>query len=190
MQSSATSEIKEQSAPTSPRTPPVEAVDFTEIVVADSSVVVPLDVELYIIACKGNVYQSCGDDELSILQYLKGWSIAAERNERDWEVIFINSIGLLVYYNMQFALALKCFDIVCTYRQEVKTVYILCNVHVFIIHYYCILYDAFVFYRRMVYCLLILLLHGTIVAAVYFAYIIKPKLLCFLNKLRISSLKC
>jgi hypothetical protein len=34
------------------------------------------DLELYITVCKGNVYQSCGDDEQSLLQYLQGWSRA------------------------------------------------------------------------------------------------------------------
>lgn len=95
------------------------AQTIPEIVINDASVVVPLGVELYIIACKGNVYQSCGDDELSILQYLKGWSISDEKREKEWQIVFINAIGLLAYYNVQYKMALKCFDIVASYRSQV-----------------------------------------------------------------------
>eukprot|EP00607_Mallomonas_marina_P006689 CAMPEP_0182438286 /NCGR_PEP_ID=MMETSP1167-20130531/85652_1 /TAXON_ID=2988 /ORGANISM="Mallomonas Sp, Strain CCMP3275" /LENGTH=451 /DNA_ID=CAMNT_0024631567 /DNA_START=554 /DNA_END=1906 /DNA_ORIENTATION=+ len=33
----------------------------------------PIDQELYIYLCKGNVYQSSGDDEQAIMMYIQGW---------------------------------------------------------------------------------------------------------------------
>jgi hypothetical protein len=91
-----------------------------KIEVLDSEISLPADVKFYILACKGNVYQSCGDDEQSLLQYLAAWETAAMGQYPDWEVLFINSIGLLAYYNLHFELALKCFLKVGKYRERVK----------------------------------------------------------------------
>jgi len=86
--------------------------------VNDSDIVVPAEPKLYIIACKGNVYQSCGDDEQSMLQYMLGWNEASALGEKDWEAIFINSIGLLSFYNLRYELAWKCFSLVTSFRSR------------------------------------------------------------------------
>lgn len=91
----------------------------TKIEVHDSEVVLPYDSNFYIIACKGNVYQSCGDDEQSLLQYMAGWESSSYDHHRDWEMLFINSIGLLAYYNLHYELAWKCFHKVAKYREKV-----------------------------------------------------------------------
>ena len=41
------------------------------------------DLEMYIVLCKGNVYQSCGDDEQSMLHYMEGFSKADDRSFRN-----------------------------------------------------------------------------------------------------------
>ena len=87
-----------------------------KIEVTDDEIVIPSEAKLYIIACKGNVYQSCGDDEQSMLQYMSGWNEATALGERDWEAIFINSIGLLAFYNLHYELAWKCFSLVTSFR--------------------------------------------------------------------------
>lgn len=87
-----------------------------KIEVTDAEVTLPSESKLYIIACKGNVYQSCGDDEQSMLQYMLGWNEAAALGEKDWTAIFINSIGLLSYYNLRYELAWKCFSLVTSFR--------------------------------------------------------------------------
>ena len=87
-----------------------------KIEVTDAEITLPSESKLYIIACKGNVYQSCGDDEQSMLQYMLGWNEASALGERDWEAIFINSIGLLSFYNLRYELAWKCFSLVTSFR--------------------------------------------------------------------------
>ena len=79
-----------------------------------------LDMEMYITLCKGNVYQSCGDDEQSLLTYMEGWTRASTKNDLDWEVIAINAIGILAYYNLRFDVALLCFHLVGNYRVDVS----------------------------------------------------------------------
>ena len=86
--------------------------------VTDAEITIPAEAKLYIIACKGNVYQSCGDDEQSILQYMLGWNEAQSLGEKDWEAIFINSIGLLSFYNLRYELAWKCFSLVTSFRSR------------------------------------------------------------------------
>lgn len=78
------------------------------------------DLDMYITLCKGNVYQSCGDDEQSLLHYLDGWSAAQQQRDRDWEVICINAIGMLAYYNLRYDVAVLCFHAVVNYRAEVS----------------------------------------------------------------------
>jgi len=85
--------------------------------VNENDVVLPAESKFYIMACKGNVYQSCGDDEQSLLQYMNGWEIANTEFHGDWEILFVNSIGLLAYYNLQYELALKCFTKVGRFRE-------------------------------------------------------------------------
>ena len=74
------------------------------------------DVEMYIIVCKGNVYQSCGDDEQSLLQYMDGLNKSKENKEKDWEIICLNSIGILAYYSLRYEVAFMCFSVVGSYR--------------------------------------------------------------------------
>jgi hypothetical protein len=77
---------------------------------------IPLDLELYIMLCKGNVYQSCGDDEQSLLHYMDGWAKAASQGDNDWEIVCLNSIGMLAYYSLRYDVALLCFAAVALYR--------------------------------------------------------------------------
>ena len=79
----------------------------------------PVEHELYIVICKGNVYQSSGDDEQALMQYMAGWERAVSRGSADWEVICLNCVGLLCYFNLRYDLALKCFSEVAAYRTEV-----------------------------------------------------------------------
>eukprot|EP01038_Epipyxis_sp_PR26KG_P008099 gene8099-10970_t len=78
----------------------------------------PLDMEMYITLCKGNVYQSCGDDEQALLHYMDGWAKARDHKDEDWEVISLNSIGLLAYYNLRYDVALICFHRVRSFRSK------------------------------------------------------------------------
>mgnify|MGYP005991056343 CR=1 FL=1 len=83
-----------------------------------------IDLEMYITLCKGNVYQSCGDDEQSLLHYLEGWAAAAQAKDKDWEIICLNSIGMLAYYNLRYDVAILCFHAVVNYRLVVKLLYV------------------------------------------------------------------
>jgi len=84
-----------------------EENDFTEI---------SLDLDMYIGLCKGNVYQSCGDDEQSLLQYMEVWNTAVNKENKDWEIVTLNSIGTLAYYSLRYDVALMCFYTVALYR--------------------------------------------------------------------------
>ena len=99
---------------------PLEPIVLPAVEVQDSEIVIPSDCRFYIMACKGNVYQSCGDDEQSLLQYMKGWEIASNDMHKDWEVLFINSVGLLAYYNLHYELAWRCFARVSYFREMVS----------------------------------------------------------------------
>jgi len=89
-------------------------VSLSEQAVANASMY--FDLEMYIVLCKGNVYQSCGDDEQSMLHYMEGYSKADDRKDKDWEIICLNSIGLLAFYNLRYDVAALCFNSVCEYR--------------------------------------------------------------------------
>lgn len=78
------------------------------------------DVQMYILLCKGNVYQSCGDDEQSLIQYMEGWSRAKEANDLDWEIVCINSIGMLAFFSLRYEVALLCFNRVFDHRTQVE----------------------------------------------------------------------
>ena len=77
------------------------------------------DLQMYIVLCKGNVYQSCGDDEQSMLHFMEGLSKAEVKKDKDWEMICINSIGLLAFYNLRYDVAAICFNALSEYRQTV-----------------------------------------------------------------------
>ncbi len=72
------------------------------------------------------MYQSCGDDEQSLLNYMEGWAKSKQKQDRDWEMIAINSIGMLAYYNLRYDVALLCFNVVATYREQVGLLLMLC----------------------------------------------------------------
>lgn len=81
------------------------------------------DLDMYITLCKGNVYQSCGDDEQSLLHYMDAWAQATNAKDQDWEIISLNSIGMLAYYNLRYDVSLLCFHAVVNYRAAVITIY-------------------------------------------------------------------
>jgi hypothetical protein len=78
------------------------------------------DIQMYIILCKGNVYQSCGDDEQSLLHFMEGYSLAISNADKDWEIICLNSIGVLAYYNVRYDIASLCFNSVSLFRETVR----------------------------------------------------------------------
>lgn len=78
----------------------------------------PVDFEMYILHSKGNLYRSCGEDERAMLCYIQGWDISKEHQEADWEIIFVNSIGVLAYYLVRYDIALMCFNRVVRYREQ------------------------------------------------------------------------
>ena len=82
------------------------------------NVKLPLEIYVYIGICKGNVYQSCGDDENSMLAYFDCLSKAVAETNMEWEMVSINCIGMLAYYNMKYELALKCFSKVVSFRVQ------------------------------------------------------------------------
>ncbi|KAJ1427008.1 hypothetical protein B484DRAFT_397353 [Ochromonadaceae sp. CCMP2298] len=77
-----------------------------------------MDLDMYVTLSKGNVYQSCGDDEQSLLNYLEGWAASVNFKDKDWEIICVNAIGMLAYYNLRYDVAILCFNAVVTYRAE------------------------------------------------------------------------
>lgn len=82
------------------------------------AVVLPLDVEMYIALCKGNVYQSSGDDENAMQQYVNAWARASLAGDKEWQVVCINSIGMLAYYSLRYEVAIMCFFEVVRHRTE------------------------------------------------------------------------
>lgn len=76
------------------------------------------DLELYITLCRGNIYQSSGDDEQSLSTYMEGLSTARKAKDRDWESICLNCIGVLAYYSVRYEVALLCFCVVSKYREQ------------------------------------------------------------------------
>ena len=86
------------------------------------------DLDMYIIVCKGNVYQSCGDDEQALLMYMEGWAKAIIKasndpsvngiSSKEWEMVCVNSIGMLAYYNVRYEVAALCFHSVANFREQ------------------------------------------------------------------------
>jgi hypothetical protein len=99
-----------------------QQISAEELAEAAEHVEIELDVDMYITICKGNVYQSCGDDEQALLQYLQGWDRAAAAGDqgKDWEMVCLNAVGMLAYFNIRYDIALKCFSAVAAYREEVR----------------------------------------------------------------------
>lgn len=98
-------EIADQQRKSSSRTTTTTTTDF-------------FDLEMYIVLCKGNVYQSCGDDEQSLLHYLEAFSKAGYRSDKEWELISLSCVGLLAYFNLRFDVSLLCFRSVALFREE------------------------------------------------------------------------
>ena len=101
------------------------------------------NLEMYILTCKGSVYQSCGDDEQSLLHYMEGWAKAkseamANANDKtkvvvangtsseEWEMVAVNAIGMLAYHNVRYEVAALCFNVVAEFRKKVCLVAKLC----------------------------------------------------------------
>lgn len=101
------------------------------------------DLDMYITLCKGNVYQSCGDDEQSLLHFMDGWSQAVQAKDKDWEIICLNSIGMLAYYNLRYDVSILCFHAVVNYRVEVRS-----TMHKIHIMCYLFLHHFFIYCRR------------------------------------------
>jgi hypothetical protein len=87
---------------------------------------------MYILTCKGNVYQSCGDDEQSLLHYMEGWAkakaLASDKTKvvapngtssEEWEMVAVNAIGMLAYHNVRYEVAALCFNVVAEFREKV-----------------------------------------------------------------------
>lgn len=74
---------------------------------------------MYFAFTKGNIYQSCCDDEQSLIQYLSCLNTAKYNQNSDWISITLNSIGILAYYSKRFEIALNCFIYAVNYRHKV-----------------------------------------------------------------------
>jgi hypothetical protein len=67
----------------------------------------------------GNVYKSSGDDEQALRQYIQAWNRATEVKNSEWEVVCLNYIGIVCYFNLRYELALRCFTEVVAFRGKV-----------------------------------------------------------------------
>lgn len=79
---------------------------------------VPFELEAYMILSKGNLYRSAGEDEQAMNCYIDGWRFSKEQQQTDWDIIFVNSIGVLAYYSIRYDIALMCFNKVARYREQ------------------------------------------------------------------------
>lgn len=84
----------------------------------ENDVGLPIDFDMYVLLSKGNLYRSCGEDESAMLCYMEGWEMSREQQTAEWDIIFVNSIGVLAYYIVRYDIALLCFDRVVRYREE------------------------------------------------------------------------
>lgn len=78
----------------------------------------PFEFEMYVLLSRGNLFRSCGEDERAMLCYMDGWEFCKEQQAADWDIIFVNSIGVLAYYIIRYDIALLCFDRVVRYREH------------------------------------------------------------------------
>lgn len=85
---------------------------------SQKSTELPSELEMYIILSKGNLYRSCGEDEKAMICYMDGWNYAKEQEAADWDIIFVNSIGVLAYYSIRYDISLLCFDRVVRFREQ------------------------------------------------------------------------
>jgi tetratricopeptide (TPR) repeat protein len=76
----------------------------------------PVELHFFIILSKGNIYQTCGDDEQAIGHYLEGRTKAKDKKNKDWEIIFLNALGIMAYYNVQYQVSAICFKAVSLHR--------------------------------------------------------------------------
>jgi tetratricopeptide (TPR) repeat protein len=75
------------------------------------------ELEVCVFLNRGNIYRSCDEDEQAMLCYMEGWHRSQQQENKEWESIFINSIGVLAYYNIRYDIALLCFDSVVRFRE-------------------------------------------------------------------------
>ena len=88
-------------------------------ILKENDVGLPIDFDMYVLLSKGNLYRSCGEDESAMLCYMEGWEMSRVQQAAEWDIIFVNSIGVLAYYIVRYDIALLCFDRVVRYREEV-----------------------------------------------------------------------
>lgn len=86
----------------------------------EQEAILPHDFEVYLSISKGNLYQSCGDDEQAVIQYLAGLQAAKKNKFSDWEYVCMNCLGVVAYYNYRFDVAMTCFLSVANYRNMVR----------------------------------------------------------------------
>ena len=82
------------------------------------SIELPFELEMYIILSRGNLFRSCGEDEQAMICYMDGWSLSKEQEMNDWDIIFLNSIGVLAYYSIRYDISLMCFERVVRFREQ------------------------------------------------------------------------
>jgi hypothetical protein len=85
----------------------------------ENDVGLSMDFDMYVLLSKGNLYRSCGEDESAMICYMEGWETSRVQQTAEWDIIFVNSIGVLAYYLVRYDIALLCFDRVVRYREEV-----------------------------------------------------------------------
>lgn len=83
------------------------------------------DLLIYIIMCKGNVYQTCGDDEQSIIAFFEGYRKSQSVGDKNWSMLFVNAMGLIAYYNVHYQVAALCFCAVLWHRIQVRRFYVI-----------------------------------------------------------------
>ena len=54
------------------------------------------------------------------MQYLEGFHLAHSFHDYDWEIICLNSIGVLAFFNLRYDVAILCFYLVYEYRERVS----------------------------------------------------------------------
>lgn len=107
-----------------PKSTSTNSEKIQEVLLRRSSLVqanlseLPFEIEMYITLSKGNLYRSRDEDEQAMAAYMGGWRRAQKIGNKEWGVIFVNSIGVLAYYSIRYDIALLCFDTVVQFREQ------------------------------------------------------------------------
>jgi hypothetical protein len=88
----------------------------TRAPITAKDVALPFALENYIQICTGNVYQSSGDDEKALQQYMLAWNRAQKAGDREWQMVCVSALGALCYYSVRYEVALLCFSRVLAFR--------------------------------------------------------------------------